>query len=131
MCAASERGAEHLRGRRLTPEQVERRRRTARERNLRRYLRPGYHRPWWTKAEVALLGRLPDEEGDKRTGRSVHAVRHKREALRRQRHDAGTNDAEEDATTKRRTGRRSSKGQRNAETRNLGDYRRRWTNLTP
>jgi hypothetical protein len=87
MRAASELGAEPQRGKRLTPEQVERRRRTARELSLGRYLRPGYHGPWWTKAEVALLGRVPDEEVARRTGRSTDAVRQKREALRRHKAD--------------------------------------------
>ena len=83
MRAASELGAEQLRGRRLTAEQVERCRRTARELDLGQYLQPGYHGPWWAKAEVAMLGRLPDEEVAKRTGRSVNAVRQKREVVRR------------------------------------------------
>jgi hypothetical protein len=52
---------------------------------LGRYLQKGYHGPWWTKAEVALLGRVSDEEVARRTGRSVYAVRQKREALRRHR----------------------------------------------
>jgi hypothetical protein len=79
--AASELGAAQQRGKRLSPEQVERRRRTAKELGLGRYLRPGYHGPWWTKAEEALLGRLPDEEVARRSGRSVNAVRQKREKL--------------------------------------------------
>ena len=53
--AASEQGAEQLRGRPLTPEQLERRRHTARELNLGRHLHNGYHGPWWTKAEMRLL----------------------------------------------------------------------------
>ena len=73
------------RGKALTPEQVERRRRTACELDLGRYLPKGYHGPWWTKAEVALLGRVPDEEVARRTGRTVNAVRQKREILKRQR----------------------------------------------
>src|SRR5262245_51474557 len=81
--AASERGAEQLRGRRLTPEQVERRRRTVHKLNLGRYLPKGYHGPCWTKAEVELLGRVPDEEVARRTGRTVDAERQKREKLAR------------------------------------------------
>jgi hypothetical protein len=49
----------------------------------------GYHGPWWTKAEVALLGRVPDEEVARRTGRTVGAVRQKRERLGRARLPAG------------------------------------------
>jgi hypothetical protein len=40
----------------------------------------------WTKAEVALLECLPDEEAARSTGGSVNAVRQKREALRRHTH---------------------------------------------
>jgi hypothetical protein len=87
--AASEKGAMQLRGRPLTPEQVERRRRTARELNLGRHLHKGYYGLWWTKAEVRLLGRLPDEEVARRTRRSVDAVRQKREALARRRRASG------------------------------------------
>jgi hypothetical protein len=83
--AASELGAAKQRGKPLPPEQVERRRRMAHELCLWRFLRPGYHGPWWTAAEVALLGRLPDEEVAQRTGRSANAVRHKREELGRAR----------------------------------------------
>ena len=39
--------------------------------------------PWWTKAEVKLLGRVPDEEVARRTRRTVDAVRQKRQALAR------------------------------------------------
>src|SRR5262249_30273208 len=84
--AASERGAEQLRGRPLTDEQVERRRRTAHQLNLGRHLHKGYHGPWWTKSEENLLGRLPDEEVARRTSRSTDAVRQKRETLARERH---------------------------------------------
>jgi hypothetical protein len=87
--AASERGAEQLRGRPLSPEQVERRRRTAKEQNLGRFLHKGYPGRWWTKAEVRLLGKVPDEEVARRTGRSVDAVRQKREKLARARRAGG------------------------------------------
>ena len=44
---ASEQGAAKVRGKPLRPEQVEQRRRTARELNLGKYLRPGYNLgPW-------------------------------------------------------------------------------------
>jgi len=87
--AACEKGAEQLRGRPLTPEQVERRRRTAQELNLGRHLHKGYHGLWWTKAEMRLLGRLPDEEVGQRTGRSTDAVRQKRQAMERRRRAGG------------------------------------------
>jgi hypothetical protein len=56
-----------------------RRRRTARELDLGRHLRKGYHGPRWTPAELALLGNLADEEVARRTGRTVNAVRQQRE----------------------------------------------------
>jgi hypothetical protein len=83
--AASEKGAQQLRGRPLTPEQVERRGRTAHELNLGRDLHKGYPGPWWTKAEETILKRLLDEEVVRRMGRSVNAVRQKRQALARSR----------------------------------------------
>jgi hypothetical protein len=67
-----------LRGRELSPEEVERRRQTTRELVLGRNLRPRYHGEWWTAEEVALLGVLTDAEGARRTGRTVNAVRVKR-----------------------------------------------------
>jgi hypothetical protein len=79
---ASEQGAAQVRGKPLPPEQVERRRRTARELNLARHLRHGYNLgPWWSPAELKLLGRLPDEEVAARTGRTPNAVRVKRTRL--------------------------------------------------
>jgi hypothetical protein len=77
--------AARTRGVPLPHEQVERRRRTALELGLGRHLKTGYHGPWWTKAEMALLGRVPDEEVARRTGRSVNAARVKRESLGRPR----------------------------------------------
>jgi hypothetical protein len=79
--AASELGAAELRGKELPPEQVERRRRTALELGLGRNLVKGYHGPRWTRAQLWMLGRLPDEEVARRTGRSREAVRGKRKAL--------------------------------------------------
>ena len=59
-----------------------RRRQAARELNLAQHLRPGDHRgPWWSPAELRLLGKLPDDEVAERTGRSPNAVRIKRERL--------------------------------------------------
>jgi len=72
---AAESGAAVLRGQELTPEQVERRRRTAREKNLGRHLVGGYHGPRWTAEQLALLGTMPDEEVAAQTGRSIAAVR--------------------------------------------------------
>ena len=43
--------------------------------NLGRFLRPGYHGRWWTKAELRLLGKLSDDTVARRTGRPVNGVR--------------------------------------------------------
>jgi len=72
---------EEKRGVPLPAEQVERRRRTARELDLGRYLWKGYHGPRWTWQELALLGRASDEEVARRIGRTPNAVRQKRELL--------------------------------------------------
>jgi hypothetical protein len=73
--AASERGAAKLRGVKLPPEQVERLRRTALEQNLIRHVRPGYNLgPWWTRAELALLGTDEDDVIAARIGRTPTAV---------------------------------------------------------
>jgi hypothetical protein len=37
--------------------------------------------PWWTPQDVAQLGAFSDDEVAKQTGRSLNAVRQKREAL--------------------------------------------------
>jgi hypothetical protein len=39
------------------------------------------HGPWWSDADVELLGVLPDVEVARRTGRTVGAVRQKRQEL--------------------------------------------------
>jgi hypothetical protein len=79
--AASEKGAEAIRGAELSPEAVERRRQTALELGLGRNLQPGFHGRRWTDAEVALLGTIPDEEVSERTGWPWDSVRCKREEL--------------------------------------------------
>jgi hypothetical protein len=97
--AASEQGASAQRGQKLPPEQVERRWQTAIEKNLAQYIRPGYNLgPWWSPAELRLLGGLPDDEVAAKVGRSPNAVPCKREKLgipnprdrrRRKRHGRG------------------------------------------
>jgi hypothetical protein len=79
--AASAKGADAQRGLPLPADQVEQRRRNAIENNLAQYLKIGYHGPWWTAKDVALLGVLPDEEVARLTGRSRDAVRWKRARL--------------------------------------------------
>jgi hypothetical protein len=76
--AASAKGADAIRGVELPPEAVERRRPTALELGLGRHLQPGYHGRRWTDAEVALLGKLPDAEVARRTGRPCDSVPQKR-----------------------------------------------------
>jgi hypothetical protein len=65
----------------LSPEEIERRRRTALELNPKRYLKTGYHGRCCTPEELTLLGRLSDEEVARRIGRTPNAVRQKRELL--------------------------------------------------
>jgi hypothetical protein len=71
---------EQLRGKRVPPEQVERRRRTALELGLRPPQGYGGNRPW-TQEELALLGTVPDEDLTARFGRSRTAVRIMRTVL--------------------------------------------------
>src|SRR5262245_24943754 len=73
--AASEAGADTLRGQRLPPEQVERRRRTALALGLGRSLRPGSHGPRWTEGQLRLLGSDTDEAVAALVGRTPAAVR--------------------------------------------------------
>jgi hypothetical protein len=75
--AAAQAGAAVVRGQPLPPEQVEVRRRNALAHNLAQYLRTGYHGPWWTPEELALLGTLPDEVVAAQIGRTPGAVRSK------------------------------------------------------
>jgi hypothetical protein len=49
--------------------------------NLARHLKTGYHGRRWTAQDVAVLARRPDAEVARRVGRSVEAVRQKREEL--------------------------------------------------
>jgi hypothetical protein len=79
--AASASGAAAVRGQGLPPEQVERRRRTAVEQGLGRYLTPGHQWPRWTDEDLALLGAVPDEDLAAKTGRTPNAVRVKRTRL--------------------------------------------------
>jgi hypothetical protein len=62
-------------------ERVERRRRTARELGLRPNPSHVNGRPW-TQEELALLGKLPDDEVARRTGRTWGAVTQRRNVLK-------------------------------------------------
>jgi hypothetical protein len=70
------------RGRKLPPEEVERRRRTARDLDLGQYLWNGFDPvKRWTADELARLGTLPDEQPAEQFGRSTTAVRVQRTRL--------------------------------------------------
>jgi hypothetical protein len=59
----------------LPPEEVERRRRIARELDLGQHLQTGYHGPWWSAEQLVLLGTDTDEAVAALVGRTANAVR--------------------------------------------------------
>jgi hypothetical protein len=73
--AAAEKGAAVIHESGLTDEQCAQRSEQAKRLNLGRFLVPGYQGRWWTKKELNLLGKLPDEEVAARIGRTPGAVR--------------------------------------------------------
>ena len=79
--AAAEQGAAAMREREYTDEECDERSRRARELGLGRYLPTGYHGPRWTRAQLRLLGKYPDDRVAARVGRSVNAVRVMRQRL--------------------------------------------------
>src|SRR5262245_41154551 len=72
--AAAASGAAVLRGAQLPPEQVDRRRRTARELDLGRFLVAPRLARQWKKAELRLLGTAADAEVAARIDRTTNAV---------------------------------------------------------
>ena len=72
---AAEASGQAVRRQGLTAEDVKRRRRTNRERGLWRNLRTGYHGPRWTRGQLRLLGKEPDNVVAEKVGRTVNAVR--------------------------------------------------------
>jgi hypothetical protein len=72
----NEENGARLRGKKLPPEQVERRRRTALELGLRPPGLPAELR--WTAEELAFLGTMPDEDVAAKIGRTATGVRVKR-----------------------------------------------------
>ena len=78
---SAEKGDEAIKEREWTPEEREQGRQMNAEKGLADNLILGYHRPLWTPDDIALLGTLPDTEVARRTGRTVNAVRLKREEL--------------------------------------------------
>jgi hypothetical protein len=79
--AAAKDGAEAMKAREWTDEERERRRQVNAQRGLAANLITGYHGPRWAAEDTALLGHVPDAELARRTGRTVGAVRQKREEL--------------------------------------------------
>jgi hypothetical protein len=79
--AAAEAGAKAMKARAWTDEERERRRQVNAERGLAANLITGYHGPLWAAEDIALLGQVADAELARRTGRTVGAVRQKREEL--------------------------------------------------
>jgi hypothetical protein len=78
---AAEAGAKAMKAREWTDEERERRRQVNAERGLAANLITGYHGPLWTAEDIALLGRVADDEVARRTDRTPGAVRQKREEL--------------------------------------------------
>jgi hypothetical protein len=73
--AAAEKGAEAVKAREWSDEERARCARRATELNLIRHAGTGYKGPRWTKAQVRLLGTMPDEDMAAKVGRSPNAVR--------------------------------------------------------
>jgi hypothetical protein len=76
--ANAEAGAEVVKVKEWTHAERQAKRDNAKRLDLGRNLRPGYHGPRWTAAQLKLLGKLPDAEVARRTGRTVVAVRIRR-----------------------------------------------------
>jgi hypothetical protein len=75
--------AEVMREREWTEPERQQRREHAERLDLEQHMRDGLHRVFgWKPGELKLLGKLPDAEVARRTGRSVAAVRSKRGKLR-------------------------------------------------
>ncbi len=75
--------AEMMREREWTEAERQQRREQAERLDLERHLREAFHRTFgWKPAELRLLGKLPDAEVARRTGRTVEAVRSKRAKLK-------------------------------------------------
>ena len=79
--AAAEQGAEAIRAREWTEKERQQRRRVNAEKGLARNLVTGYHGPLWAPADIALLGAVLDDDVTRRTGRTLEAVRQKREEM--------------------------------------------------
>jgi hypothetical protein len=76
--ASAEAGAEAVQAKEWTDAERQAKWERSKALDLARHLTTGYHGPWWTAEELALLGTLPDAEVAARTGRTANAVRVKR-----------------------------------------------------
>src|SRR5262249_4078865 len=81
LLAASAAGVAVLQYHGLTDAQCDAQSRRSRELNLARFLKKGYHGPWWTDEQLALLGKEPDDVVAARIGRTENAVRLRRQLL--------------------------------------------------
>ena len=81
--AAAHMGAAAIKARTWTQEESEQRRQRSVALGLGMYLNAGYHGPWGTPDEVALLGTAPDEVVAGQIGRTVTAVRVKKQRIER------------------------------------------------
>jgi hypothetical protein len=76
--ASAQAGSDAVKTRGFTDAERQARREQAMRLDLGRPLQPGYHGPRWTAAQRKLLGKLPDAEVAAQIGRTVGAVRQKR-----------------------------------------------------
>jgi hypothetical protein len=76
--ASAHAGAEAMKAKEWTDAEIDAKSDLARRLNLGQYLKPGYHGPRWTPAQKKLLGKLTNAEVAARIGRTVGAVRQKR-----------------------------------------------------
>ena len=73
--AAPQAGADAMKVKEWTDEEMDERSRLAIEGNFGARLHQGYRGAWWTAEQLALLGTAPDEDVAAKVGRSVEAVR--------------------------------------------------------
>jgi hypothetical protein len=73
--AAAKEGGQAIKARGFTEEECGDRSRRAIAANQGRFLWHGYHGPCWTRAQLRLLGTLPDDMIAQKIGRTVNAVR--------------------------------------------------------
>jgi len=79
--AAAQAGADGIKKKVFTEEEIEVSRQNALKNNLGQNLWHGYHGPLWTEEQLALLGTLSDRKVAKKIGRSVNGVRIMRQRL--------------------------------------------------